>query len=70
MGLPNKDEMEGKLDQAKGAAKKGVGRVLDDSELQDEGETDRLGGHVQEKFGKARRKIGEVVEDVGDEIAR
>jgi uncharacterized protein YjbJ (UPF0337 family) len=70
MGLPNKDEMEGKLDQAKGAAKKGVGRVLDDPDIQDKGETERGGGHVKEKLGKARRKIGEAVEDIGDEIAR
>jgi uncharacterized protein YjbJ (UPF0337 family) len=70
MGLPNKDEVEGKFDQAKGAVKKGVGRALDDPKLQDEGEAERTGGHVQEKFGKARRKIGEAVEDIGDKIAR
>ena len=70
MGLPNKNELEGKFDQAKGAAKKGVGRVLDDPDIQDEGETERVGGHVKEKVGKARRKIGEAVEDIGDEIAR
>jgi len=70
MGLPNKDELEGKKDQAKGAVKKGVGRALDDPKLQDEGEADRAGGHVQEKFGKARRKVGEAVEDIGDKIAR
>jgi len=70
MGLPNKDELEGKFDQAKGATKKGLGRVLDDEEMQEEGESERIGGHVQEKFGKARRKIGEAVEDIGDKIAR
>jgi len=70
MGLPNKDELEGKFDQAKGATKKGVGRVLDDEEMQEEGESERIGGQVQEKFGKARRKVGEAVEDIGDKIAR
>lgn len=70
MGLPNKDEVEGKIDQGKGAIKKGVGKVLDDRELENEGEADRAGGHVQEKFGTARRKIGEAVEDIGDKLAR
>ncbi|HEY6120927.1 MAG TPA: CsbD family protein [Pyrinomonadaceae bacterium] len=68
MGLPNKDEVEGKLDQAKGVAKKGAGRVLNDPELENEGEADRAGGHVQEKFGTARRKIGEAVEDLGEKL--
>lgn len=70
MGLPNKDELEGKFDQAKGAAKKGVGRIMDDPELHDEGETERVGGKVKEKLGKTRRKIGEAIEDIGDKIAR
>jgi uncharacterized protein YjbJ (UPF0337 family) len=70
MGLPNKDELEGKLDQAKGAAKKGMGRIVNDPDLEDEGEAERVGGHVKEKLGKTRRKIGEAIEDIGDEIAR
>jgi len=70
MGLPNRDEIEGKLDKAKGSAKKGVGRVMDDPELEDEGEADRVSGNVKETFGKAKRKVGETIEDVGDRIAR
>jgi uncharacterized protein YjbJ (UPF0337 family) len=70
MGLPNRDEVEGKFDQAKGNIKKGAGRVLDDPELENEGEVDRTGGKVKEHVGKARRKIGEAIEDVGDKIAR
>ncbi len=70
MGLPNKDEIEGKLDQAKGAAKKGIGRLIDDPDMRDEGEADRFGGEVKEKVGKGRRKIGEAVEDIGEKISR
>lgn len=70
MGLPNKDEMEGKLDRAKGAAKKGVGRLVDDPELQDEGDADRAEGQVKETWGKTRRKVGEAIEDIGDKISR
>ncbi|HKS09298.1 MAG TPA: CsbD family protein [Pyrinomonadaceae bacterium] len=70
MGLPNRDEVEGKWDQAKGRVKEGLGRALDDEDLEAEGTADRVGGDVQEGFGKARRKVGETIEDVGDAIKR
>ena len=68
MGLPNRDEVEGKFDQAKGRTKEVVGRAIDDRELEDEGTADRAGGNVKEGFGKARRKVGEALEDLGDKI--
>jgi uncharacterized protein YjbJ (UPF0337 family) len=68
MGLPNRDEVEGKFDQAKGRTKEVVGRAIDDRELEDEGTADRAGGNVKEGFGKARRKVGEAIEDLGDKI--
>jgi len=70
MGLPNKDEIEGKFDRAKGSVKETVGRVIDDKELEDEGRADQTGGKVQEGFGTARRKVGEAIEDLGDKIAK
>lgn len=70
MGLPNRDEMEGKWDQAKGNVKEGLGKALGDEELEAEGDADRAGGKVQEGFGKAKRKVGEAIEDVGDAIKR
>jgi uncharacterized protein YjbJ (UPF0337 family) len=70
MGLPNRDEIEGKLDQAKGATKETVGRVVNDSGLEDEGTADRAGGKIQEGFGTAKRKVGEAIEDIGDAISK
>ena len=70
MGLPNRDEVEGKFDQAKGKTKEVVGRALDDRDLEAEGSADRLGGKAEEGFGKAKRKVGEAVEDIGDAIKR
>ncbi len=66
MALPNRDEIEGKFDQAKGAAKETVGRALDDRDLEAEGQADQAGGDLREGFGKARRKVGEAIEDVGE----
>ena len=70
MGLPNKDELEGKFDQAKGKAKETVGRAINDRDLQDEGNADRAGGKVQEGFGTAKRKVGEAIEDIGESIRK
>jgi uncharacterized protein YjbJ (UPF0337 family) len=70
MGLPNRDEVEGKLDQAKGATKETVGRALNDRDLEAEGNADRTGGKIQEGFGTAKRKVGEAVEDLGDKIKK
>lgn len=70
MGLPNRDELEGKFDRAKGTVKENIGRTVDDPELESEGQADRVGGNVKEGFGKARRKVGEAIEDIGDSISR
>jgi len=70
MGLPNRDEIEGKWDKAKGAVKENVGRIVDDENLETEGQADRASGNIQEGFGTARRKIGETIEDVGNAIKR
>jgi len=70
MGLPNKDEVKGKLDQAKGATKETVGRAINDRDLEAEGNADRAGGKVQEGYGTAKRKVGEAIEDIGETIRK
>ena len=66
----NKDELRGKADQIKGNIKQGVGDVTDNDRLRDEGAADEASGEVQEGLGKARRKVGEAVEDLGDKLKR
>lgn len=70
MGLPNKDEVKGKFDQAKGAVKENVGRAVNDREMESEGAGDRAGGNLREGYGTAKRKVGEAIEDVGDAVKR
>ena len=70
MSLPNKDELEGKFDQAKGKTKETIGRAIDDRDLEHEGQAENAGGNIKEGFGKARRKVGDAIEDVGDRIKR
>ena len=68
MGLPNKDEVEGKFDQAKGTVKENVGRAVGDRETEAEGIADRSSGNIQEGYGTAKRKVGDAIKDVGDKI--
>ena len=66
----NRDETEGKMDQVKGRAKQAWGDVTDNERLHDEGVADEAGGEVQEGFGRARRKVGETIEDIGEDLKR
>ena len=66
----NDDELRGKAEQIKGRVKDADGKATGDERLRDEGAADEAAGKVQETFGKARRKVGETIEDIGDEIKR
>lgn len=70
MSLPNKDEVEGKLDQAKGAIKETVGNAVGNKDMEDEGTADRASGKVQEGYGDAKRTVGDAVKDAGDAIKK
>ena len=64
----NKDELDGKSESLKGKIKQGLGDVTDNDRLRDEGAADEVKGDVQEGFGRARRKVGDAVEDIGDKL--
>ncbi|HSE93028.1 MAG TPA: CsbD family protein [Methylomirabilota bacterium] len=64
----NKDEMGGKWEKAKGKVKETAGEVTGDRDLEAEGVAQQDAGEAQDAFGKARRKAGEAIEDVGDKI--
>ena len=66
----NRDELNGKAEQIKGKVKQAAGDLTDDERLHDEGVADEAAGDVQEGFGRARRKVGEVIEDIGEDIKR
>jgi uncharacterized protein YjbJ (UPF0337 family) len=66
----NKDEVQGKVDQAKGKIKEKIGEMNNDEQLRTEGEAQHDAGHVEEAFGKGRRKVGETLNDIADKIGR
>lgn len=65
----NKNEIKGKGKQIKGAVKDKLGELINDPEMEMEGETERMTGKAQEKLGKTQRKTGEAVEKVGRVIS-
>jgi uncharacterized protein YjbJ (UPF0337 family) len=64
----NKDELNGKGDQVKGKVKQAWGDLTDDERLHNEGAADEVSGDVQEGYGKARRKVGDAIEDVAHKV--
>lgn len=69
MATPNKDELEGKWEHAKGSIKEGIGNLTGNRDLEAEGEAQQAEGKTQETWGKAKRKVGEAVDSIGDAIS-
>jgi uncharacterized protein YjbJ (UPF0337 family) len=57
----NSDQIKGKWMQWKGAAKEQWGKLTDDDLTQVEGNTDKLAGLVQERYGYAKERAAEEV---------
>ena len=68
--MPNNDEIKGKFDQVKGKVKQGIGEAAGVQKLHDEGVADQASAEIQEGFGTARRKVGEAVKNLGDQIKK
>ena len=66
----NRDELNGKKDQVKGKAKRAWGDVTENEQMHDEGVADEAAGKVEEGFGKGRRKVGEALKDIADQIKK
>ncbi len=69
MSIPNKDEVEGKVENVTGKIKEGIGNVTGDRSLEDEGVADQVEGQSQETWGKLKRGVGDTIDAVGDAIS-
>jgi uncharacterized protein YjbJ (UPF0337 family) len=63
----NRDEIKGKIDKAKGYVKDKAGEIINDPDLEAQGEAERAAGTVREGYGKAKRSVQEGIEDVAEE---
>ena len=62
----DKDEVKGKAEQIKGAAKEHIGRATGDEELEGEGIVDRAKGKVQEGIGNVKDKAKRAADELKD----
>lgn len=69
MAIFNKDEAEGKWEQAKGTIKDKAGELTGDRQLEAEGEAQHAGGEAQETWGKFKRGVSDAVDSVGEAIS-
>ncbi len=68
--MKNRDEIEGKKENVKGRVKEAAGTLTGNRDLENEGANERAGGKVQEGLGRARRKVGEAIEALGEDVKR
>ena len=68
--MKNQDELEGRTEQVKGKVKQAWGDLTDNEKVRNEGVADEAAGDVQEGAGRARRKVGEFIEDIGEKMKR
>lgn len=68
--MKNRDEFEGQAEQVKGKAKQAWGDLTDNERVHDEGVADEAAGTVQEGYGRAKRKVGEAIEDIGENLKK
>jgi uncharacterized protein YjbJ (UPF0337 family) len=67
-GPMNRDEIKGKAEKAKGYVKDKAGELLNDPELETEGEIERASGAVQEAIGRAKRKAKDGIEEIAERV--
>jgi uncharacterized protein YjbJ (UPF0337 family) len=66
----NDDELNGRKENLKGRIKEAAGTLTGNPDLESEGANQRAGGALEEGVGRARRKVGEAIEDIGEDLKR
>ena len=59
----NKDQIKGRVEETKGKAKEVAGVVLDDSDMEAEGNVQKNTGKVHAGFGDLKKKIKDSLDD-------
>ncbi|MCM2330346.1 MAG: CsbD family protein, partial [Pseudomonas sagittaria] len=57
----NKDQTQGRIEEAKGKVKEVVGKVVGNEELEQEGKIQKIGGKVQAQLGDLKDDIKKVI---------
>ena len=60
----NRDQVDGRMDQAKGKIKEGAGKALGDDDLHAEGRIDQVSGKVQTEYGDAKEDVKDKIDKI------
>ena len=64
----NKDQVEGRVEQAKGHVKDAVGNVTGNRQMEAEGEADQVAGKTQAGYGDTKEKAKDSAKDLIDKV--
>ncbi len=60
----NKDQVNGRVEQAKGSIKEAAGKVVGNPNLEAEGKVDKATGKAQATYGDVKEDVKDTVKDV------
>ncbi len=60
----NKDQVKGRVEEAKGSIKETTGKVVGNPNLQGEGAVDKAAGKTQSTFGDAKEKVKGAIDKI------
>jgi len=66
--IMNKNQIEGRVDQAKGKLKEAAGKLIGNEQLQVEGRVEQAGGKLQAKVGDIKQAAKDKARDLIDKI--
>ncbi len=66
----NKNERDGKVDEAKGKIKQAVGDLTGNDDLKAEGQVDEAVGKAKTVIGGAQKAVGAAIENAGKSVKR
>ena len=66
----NKDQVKGRVEEVKGNVKEAVGNVMNDRDLEAEGQVDKATGTVQAGYGDAKEKAKDTARDVAKDLVK
>jgi uncharacterized protein YjbJ (UPF0337 family) len=58
----NKDQVKGRVEEAKGAVKETTGKAVGNPNLRDEGTLDKAAGKAQATYGDAKEKVKSAID--------
>lgn len=58
----NKDQVKGRIEEAKGSVKEATGKAVGNPNLQDRGTVEKAAGKVQATYGDAKEKVKSAVD--------